>query len=264
LTPIETADNAVQTIWARARVLDLEHQFAAGHRNPGLSDAITAFSLKYGVLCRFTAFVAVDRAEVVNPGGEIHHVVQPVELPSQWAMPMMAGVAYAPPPPASMMARVASVLRETTARHFSSSASNLDVLDIPAFLRRSAGEELDRPNALYRLSANKTIEEQMQDFVDVSPPPPKPLPPWFERLATLANAPVLDTVELVVAIKEALIVLEAIGKSVAKLVKEGREVIRLLEEGSVDAPIWFKTWLARVKDALERKAGGKQRGAWWK
>ena len=37
LTPVETVDGAVQTIWARARVLDLEHQFAAGHRNPGLS-----------------------------------------------------------------------------------------------------------------------------------------------------------------------------------------------------------------------------------
>ena len=89
------------------------------------------------------------------------------------------------------------------------------------------------------------------------------MPPWFERLETLANAPVLDTVELLAAVKEALPELEAM-KSAAKLIKEGRGVIRLLEEGSSDAPIRFKNWLARVKEYLERKASGKRRWAWWK
>ena len=79
-----------------------------------------------------------------------------------------------------------------------------------------------------------------------------------------ANAPVLDTVELLAAMQEALTELEALGKSAAKLVKEGKEVIRLLEDGSSDAPIWLETWLARVKEVLERKAGGKRRWAWWK
>jgi Ca-activated chloride channel family protein len=245
LIPVETADNAVQTIWARARVLDLEHQFAAGHRAAGLSNAITAFSLKYGVLCRFTAFVAVDRSEVVNPGGEVHHVVQPVELPSQWAMSMMAGVACALAPMMSM-----SVPRGAVAcRSFSTSArDDLDYLEIPAFLRREMSDE----------------SRQSVSVSEAAPPPPKPLPLWFERLKTLANAPVLDTVELLVAMQEALPELEVFGKSAAKLVKEGREVIRLMEEGSNDAPIWLKTWLKRVREVLERKAGGKQRGAWWK
>ena len=82
LIPVETTDPAVRTLWARARVLDLEHRFATDHQRPAdRADAITAFSLKYGVLCRFTAFVAVDDAEVVNPGGAGHPVVQAVEAP---------------------------------------------------------------------------------------------------------------------------------------------------------------------------------------
>jgi Ca-activated chloride channel family protein len=248
LIPVETVDNAVQTIWARARVLDLEHQFAAGHRAAGLSNAITAFSLKYGVLCRFTAFVAVDRSEVVNPGGDLHQVVQPVELPSQWAMPMMAGVACASLPPAPMMSM--SVSREAVARRsFTTRAAeenDLGYLDIPAFLRREMSDGPREPVSVYEAA------------------PPKPLPPWFERLETLVSAPVLDTVELLAAVKEALPELEAMGKPAAKLIKEGKEVVRLLEEGSSDAPIWLKTWLKRVREVLERKAGGKQRGAWWK
>ena len=232
LTPVATTDNAVQTLWARARVLDLEHQFAAtNNRDSGLSDAITAFSLKYAVLCRFTAFVAVDRAEVVNPGGELHQVVQPVELPSQWAMPGMAGVACAPPSPMRRsIAQLACMVTGTS--------SEMDDLDY--------------------------LAEEPERTLCLGPSSSEPLPPWFERLETLANAPVLDTAELLMAVKEALQALEAMGKSAAKLVKAGREIVRLLEKGLDGRLSRFKTWLPRVKERLERKAGGKLRGAWWK
>ena len=40
-------------------------------------------SLRYGVLCRFTAFVAVD-SRVVTDGAGPHRVTQPVELPAGW------------------------------------------------------------------------------------------------------------------------------------------------------------------------------------
>ena len=60
------------------------------------------------MLCRFTAFVAVD-SRVVAEGGPVHQVIQPVELPSGWenpaaAMPMMqtmmvaSSAAPVPPP----------------------------------------------------------------------------------------------------------------------------------------------------------------------
>ncbi len=48
------------------------------------SRSIIATSLRFGVLCRFTAYVAIDRAAVVNEGGEVHQVTQPVEMPAGW------------------------------------------------------------------------------------------------------------------------------------------------------------------------------------
>jgi Ca-activated chloride channel family protein len=44
------------------------------------------------VLCRFTAFVAVD-SRVVNENGESRRVVQPVESPSGWDLPVAATAA---------------------------------------------------------------------------------------------------------------------------------------------------------------------------
>jgi Ca-activated chloride channel homolog len=74
--------------WARAHLRDLEDRYAclAGHDTAGLARLerqITEVSLRYGVLCRFTAFVAVD-SRVVTDGGVPHRVTQPVELPAGW------------------------------------------------------------------------------------------------------------------------------------------------------------------------------------
>ncbi|GAA3118197.1 VIT domain-containing protein [Streptosporangium carneum] len=92
---------AVRAIWARARLRTLEDRYAAGDRS--LEEEIVEVSLRYGVLCRFTAFVAVD-SEVVAEGGPGHRVIQPVELPSGWETPvvtaapmMLTGMAQAAP-----------------------------------------------------------------------------------------------------------------------------------------------------------------------
>ncbi|HEY0530733.1 MAG TPA: VIT domain-containing protein [Actinoplanes sp.] len=77
-------ESAVVAQWARARLRDLEDTYAAGDHT--LEQRIVTTSLRYGVLCRFTAFVAVD-SRVVNEGGEARRVTQPVELPSGWAAP---------------------------------------------------------------------------------------------------------------------------------------------------------------------------------
>lgn len=74
---------ALAQSWARAHIRDLEDQYAAGHHKAGLERAIVAVSLRHRVLCRFTAFVAVDRV-VVNPGGNPKVVTQPVEPPAEW------------------------------------------------------------------------------------------------------------------------------------------------------------------------------------
>jgi Ca-activated chloride channel family protein len=84
-----TANDAIHLSWARARVRELEDRFVSGMGNTAtLEKLILATSLTHGVLCRFTAFVAVDVKEVVNEGGEVRRVTQPVELPAGWTMPI--------------------------------------------------------------------------------------------------------------------------------------------------------------------------------
>jgi Ca-activated chloride channel family protein len=76
---------ALTTIWARGRLREMEDRYVIGTGDrAGLEREIVAASLRFGVLCRFTAFVAVDRSEVVNPGGQVHGIVQPVEQPQGW------------------------------------------------------------------------------------------------------------------------------------------------------------------------------------
>jgi Ca-activated chloride channel family protein len=75
----------VARVWARGRVRELEDRYVVGRGDPRtLEKEIVGTSLRFGVLCRFTAFVAVDRSAVVNPGGQGKQVVQPVETPSGW------------------------------------------------------------------------------------------------------------------------------------------------------------------------------------
>jgi hypothetical protein len=105
---------AATAIWARAHVRDLEDAYAVGRRvgSGDLERSIVAASLRFGVLCRFTAYVAVDE-RVVTEGGTTHKVVQPVEPVAGWDMlgtgdsgaPMLRAVGMAMPAPAPMMAR---------------------------------------------------------------------------------------------------------------------------------------------------------------
>jgi Ca-activated chloride channel homolog len=81
--------------WARARIRDLEDRYAAGERGP-LEAEIVMISKRFSVLSRFTAFLAIDRSEIANPGGRLSQVVQPVEAPAGWS-----GAGAGPPPPPS-------------------------------------------------------------------------------------------------------------------------------------------------------------------
>ena len=72
----------VEKMWARERVLELEHGFLAGWKQNIYQPAsIAQFALKHGVLCRFTAFVAVDEESYVP--GTMHQVTQAVSQPAE-------------------------------------------------------------------------------------------------------------------------------------------------------------------------------------
>lgn len=100
--------------WARAHIRDLEDRYAAGDRS--LESQIVKVSKQFSVLSRFTAFLAIDRSEIVNAGGTLAQAVQPVETPAGWEMqtrgptlrrsPMMAQASMMPPgaPPLGGMA----------------------------------------------------------------------------------------------------------------------------------------------------------------
>lgn len=251
LTPVETCDSATRTLWARARVLDLEHRFVA---ETGCefraANAITDFSLKYGVLCRFTAFVAVDRAEVVNPGGERRQEIQVVEPPSGWAMP---GVRAAPSfASASREMRACADDFEIASR---ADMSLEDRLGIPAFLRRPApapAAEADAP------------EEEPGGSSSSNPPvPPPPDQPWLDRLEALLTAPAPEVAALIAALREGLDQLATRGEA-ANLVMEGRDLIVRLEGGSLEALRPRLTdWLRRV-ERLMQSADPDRRRFWWR
>jgi Ca-activated chloride channel family protein len=80
---------AITELWARSQLRDLEDRYVAGASE--LEQRTVDTSLRFGVLCRFTAYVAVD-TRVVTKGGRPHRVIQPVEPASGWHM-------LAPPPP---------------------------------------------------------------------------------------------------------------------------------------------------------------------
>ncbi|MGW0803059.1 VIT domain-containing protein [Nonomuraea sp. NPDC002799] len=75
---------AIRAVWARAHLRELEDRYAMGEHD--LEERIVRTSLAYGVLCRFTAYVAVDTRQVAD-GVPEHRVIQPVEPPSGWELP---------------------------------------------------------------------------------------------------------------------------------------------------------------------------------
>ncbi len=83
---------SISRLWARQYIKELEDEFRV---NPGrqhtTKQQIIDLSLKFSVLTKFTAFVAVDQAEVVNTSGEVRHIVQPVHMPDQWEMQNQSG-----------------------------------------------------------------------------------------------------------------------------------------------------------------------------
>ncbi|MET0415559.1 MAG: VIT domain-containing protein, partial [Actinoplanes sp.] len=137
----ERPEPAVAAFWARARLRDLEDRYAAGEQQ--LEKQIVETSLRYGVLCRFTAYVAVD-SRVVNEGGETRRVTQPVELPAGWeafddvAAPAMIQMSSAPapvPPPMPAPGRFAPARAEVARAGGGLARAPMGFAAAPAMLR---------------------------------------------------------------------------------------------------------------------------------
>ncbi|OBF43144.1 hypothetical protein A5787_15015 [Mycobacterium sp. 852002-50816_SCH5313054-b] len=92
---------AVTAQWARAHLRDLEDRYVSV-ATKDLETRIIKTSLRFGVLCRFTVYVAIDN-RIVAEGAVRHRVMQPVEAPAGWErspapdQPVFAGGAPATP-----------------------------------------------------------------------------------------------------------------------------------------------------------------------
>ncbi|OBK24868.1 hypothetical protein A5634_02340 [Mycobacterium asiaticum] len=119
--------SAVTTQWARAHLRDLEDRYASASDRNGsgslqdLAKRIIETSLRFGVLCRFTAYIARQRGDdrIIANGQVPHRVLQPVETPAGWARE--ADGAAVPSLPAS--GKSASVPAARAERHGESSRS---------------------------------------------------------------------------------------------------------------------------------------------
>lgn len=135
--------------WARAHIRDLEDRYAAGARE--VESTIVAVSKRHGVLSRFTAFLAVDRAQIANAGGRLAQVVQPVDLPAGWdkgAMPL--GGAGGPPKPAPPL-ELAQRMRVRATAAGAPPAMSAPILRAPAMpaapMKKPAGSGATRAGA---------------------------------------------------------------------------------------------------------------------
>jgi Ca-activated chloride channel family protein len=96
LEPVTTEDPAATAIWARAHLRELEDRYSSGVADSEREiERIVDTSLRYGVLCRFTAFVAVD-TRMATDGTPAHQVIQPVEAPAGWEAAPAAVAGFAP------------------------------------------------------------------------------------------------------------------------------------------------------------------------
>lgn len=80
----EARHDTLSVLWARQKIEDLERQDYAGVQNGNpraeIRDAITDLGLHYGLMTKFTSFVAVEEM-IVNRDGQPTRVEVPVEMP---------------------------------------------------------------------------------------------------------------------------------------------------------------------------------------
>jgi Ca-activated chloride channel family protein len=97
---------ALRHLWARTRIADLS-DFGPSVADAGRVAAITSLGLTYGLLTRYTSFVAVQ--ELVRTGGDGEDVDQPLPLP-HGVSDRAVGVTNGPEPGVVWVAAIVAML----------------------------------------------------------------------------------------------------------------------------------------------------------
>ena len=111
----EPKNGALETLWARAKIGELQRQLWQGPVE-SVVEEITSLGIDYRIVTAYTSFVAVDRSKKVGDG-DPKKVVQPVEAPEDVDMAMAApttAVVTAAPPPSPRHASAQMRLRSPT------------------------------------------------------------------------------------------------------------------------------------------------------
>ena len=74
------SNSALQSLWARQRIEELTVEGYRGE-TPEVVQGITATALQYGLMSKYTSFVAVEEVARTEPGGESVKEMVPVQLP---------------------------------------------------------------------------------------------------------------------------------------------------------------------------------------
>ncbi|MBW3597149.1 MAG: VWA domain-containing protein [Planctomycetes bacterium] len=254
-------DRVLLNLWGRAKVRELEDRYAAGGmRDEPLAERITKLSLETNVLCRFTAYVAVDKSEVVNEGGRQHRVIQPVESPAGWeGAPAMRAMFAAP---AAFASR--SGMPRGRARMSKWFGMNEPVASVDSMLQEFVAEDMDE--AVPEISVPPTREERPGNEV-------AEVRRIVERMKGLGGLPKRkDVAHLVRKLKGLAMTLSAGGDpkhvDVEKLVEDGDRLLRgsWKVAGDADLAQRLTAFLDAIADCLagfEAEPSGK-REAFWK
>ena len=102
----EHADNpAVETVWARLRLLDLERQAMLTPGDAAVERRIANLARAHGLVSSQTAFVAVDEAPAAHAPRSCPVIIVPAELPHGWVFEPRAVPAHDPGASAPLGAR---------------------------------------------------------------------------------------------------------------------------------------------------------------
>jgi Ca-activated chloride channel family protein len=171
------SSTAAARVWARARLRDLEDRYiVADHDREGLEKQLVATSIQFSVLCRFTAFVAVDRSEVVNEGGSQHRIIQPVSYPQGWEMPIAGAARLMACKSISVPYLAPEQVDAATAGPASAVQGKYELLEQVGHGARGAVYQA-RDTELNRIVTLKIVGGQVSVEPDVAPPPEQPRTP---------------------------------------------------------------------------------------
>lgn len=254
---------AIEHLWARARVTDLEDEFRGSHSEAAKKE-IVALSLRHAVLTRFTAFVVADD-EVVNQGGVRRTVAQPVAMPAEWesgtslgaigSVQLMSAARGAPPHPGAPVppGPVRAMGRMPAAK--AQATRGVSVRELMESLIGRPGSKEDRATPSQRDAVRQALEAFLRAFGAVKS--------GTGRAAELEKA----RTDLLRALGESLAIATAVPLLQAFLRGAAVELVAAVAAGVADTALLERH--ARALEAARDQArsvlegGGAQPGSFW-